>query len=385
MRGRDAPGTRGPGARPEVLARPRPPNPAGRALVNRGLIRLVGQAGPAGVQPASRAAASVIFSRSPSPMNRMRMHCALWKRGTPGTTVTSRLGSRTAGSAPAARPVGGWARAAGRAAGVAWSLAAGWSCGARGLGRRCLRWLGLGGRGGSEPALGGRAPEAAGWSGRARATLGSWRAATTVLADLILSLASLRRAAGSGCWGSARGGARGRPFSRPGWGCGGGLGGCRAGAFAGAEDAEPGLVRVTGWACRGCRGSRGLGRAPPARPGLRAGRGRAERLAGRGGRGRAAGWAGGGGSAAGRCWPGGRRPGLTRRAPGRLARRRAAPAAAGGGRCGGWPRPARLRDPAAGSWSRRPGPAAGIGRWAGLCAPALRLRPSWADRTAHAG
>ena len=53
-----------------------------------------------GVQPAFRAAASVILSRSLSPMKRMRMQWALWYLGTPGTTVTSMLGSRPAGSAP---------------------------------------------------------------------------------------------------------------------------------------------------------------------------------------------------------------------------------------------------------------------------------------------
>src|SRR4029077_16736397 len=42
-----------------------------------------------GVQPASRAVARVILSRSLSPMKRMRMQLALWYLGTPGTTVTS--------------------------------------------------------------------------------------------------------------------------------------------------------------------------------------------------------------------------------------------------------------------------------------------------------
>jgi len=51
-----------------------------------------------GVQPASLAAARVILSRSSSPMKRMRMQRALWYRGTPGTTVTSRSRSRPAGS-----------------------------------------------------------------------------------------------------------------------------------------------------------------------------------------------------------------------------------------------------------------------------------------------
>jgi hypothetical protein len=55
-----------------------------------------------GVQPASRAAARVILSRSLSPMKRMRMQLALWYLGTPGTTVTSMLGSGPAGPAWAA-------------------------------------------------------------------------------------------------------------------------------------------------------------------------------------------------------------------------------------------------------------------------------------------
>src|SRR6185437_6797386 len=42
-----------------------------------------------GVQPASLAAATVVLSRSLSPMKRMRMQLALWYLGTPGTTVTS--------------------------------------------------------------------------------------------------------------------------------------------------------------------------------------------------------------------------------------------------------------------------------------------------------
>ena len=41
-----------------------------------------------GVQPASRAAARVILSRSLSPMKRMRMQLALWYLGTPGTEST---------------------------------------------------------------------------------------------------------------------------------------------------------------------------------------------------------------------------------------------------------------------------------------------------------
>src|SRR5580693_472328 len=46
-----------------------------------------------GVQPESVAAASVVRSRSFSPMNRMRMQSAVWYLGTPGTTVTSIWGS----------------------------------------------------------------------------------------------------------------------------------------------------------------------------------------------------------------------------------------------------------------------------------------------------
>src|SRR5437763_8858972 len=52
-----------------------------------------------GVQPASLAAARVILSRSLSPRKRMRMQWALWYLGTPGTTVTSMVGSGPAGSA----------------------------------------------------------------------------------------------------------------------------------------------------------------------------------------------------------------------------------------------------------------------------------------------
>src|SRR5262249_9344633 len=52
-----------------------------------------------GVQPASRAAARVILSRSLSPMKRMRMQLALWYLGTPGTTVTSMLRCEPAGPA----------------------------------------------------------------------------------------------------------------------------------------------------------------------------------------------------------------------------------------------------------------------------------------------
>src|SRR6266566_6166642 len=70
-----------------------------------------------GVQPAFRAAARVILSRSLSPMKRMRMQRALWYLGTPGTTVTSMLGSGPGGStSPACLSCSGGP--AGEAAGV---------------------------------------------------------------------------------------------------------------------------------------------------------------------------------------------------------------------------------------------------------------------------